>query len=401
MKKILYVEDDLFGNISTIKLLFKDFLTEDLIEKLDYLDSQSNDFTPENKEIKSILDDCSLLEVEFSFLSALNKIQNTPENYFLFIVDRNLSEKVDNEIYKKELDEIKSKNIGYKIDYENKDGDFLFLILFLNTNINLFDSFYFLTANDRSEFIFNQTITDISLSKNNFNLELFKTKNKIPKNNDNKNKLAKYISDYSKNYEYIIKNERYIKIFKNNNINNTIFLEILKEHQEIDLNNFNKQQNKQYFNDLLLIDENGILEDINNINKTKIGYNLLLTRKLFESILKSLASHSKINNYQPNWWQNNPPYFDNNNNFTVKNFMRFLAELNKTAGKHDIFNYNNKLDVTSIIAFNLYSIWEITSAFGAHNNTIKGYEPTLDTINSLIYQLKDIIIWFGEVMKKI
>jgi hypothetical protein len=49
-----------------------------------------------------------------------------------------------------------------------------------------------------------------------------------------------------------------------------------------------------------------------------------------------------------------------------------------------------------------FSIKGIASDFGSHNNARERaiYEPTGDTVNSLVYALKDVISWFGKICSK-
>jgi hypothetical protein len=47
-----------------------------------------------------------------------------------------------------------------------------------------------------------------------------------------------------------------------------------------------------------------------------------------------------------------------------------------------------------------FSIWQVCSAYGSHTNkkpdTDKIFQPTLNSINSIIYALKELILWLGE-----
>ncbi|QTA78910.1 Uncharacterized protein dnl_11570 [Desulfonema limicola] len=48
----------------------------------------------------------------------------------------------------------------------------------------------------------------------------------------------------------------------------------------------------------------------------------------------------------------------------------------------------------------LFSIRNIANKFGSHYTDKPVYSPTLNTINALVYALKDIILWFGQICEK-
>ncbi len=62
-------------------------------------------------------------------------------------------------------------------------------------------------------------------------------------------------------------------------------------------------------------------------------------------------------------------------------------------------NDNNHID-SNILRNFLFSIRNISNAFGSHReyhpNNGPLYDPTSDTVNALIYALKDVILWFGK-----
>jgi len=49
-----------------------------------------------------------------------------------------------------------------------------------------------------------------------------------------------------------------------------------------------------------------------------------------------------------------------------------------------------------------YDIQEICSDFGPHAKSVsKGFQPTSNTVNVLIYELKDIILWFDKSIEEL
>lgn len=213
---------------------------------------------------------------------------------------------------------------------------------------------------------------------------------------------------------------------------------------------FNKNKESDFL-DWLKEDEYSIILD-RYVNSSVANEFIDLTHKkglnsirpIFEALLEVLARKINIEELKPNWWyftrkkqkSNRNKYsnfnFIDRDKFIVKNFIRFLVDIKYRYDLSDIkdyieriqddenkekkegylnnlkeqnelgdyyFNHNESLNISSVIAHDLYSIWDITSAFGAHDSN--GYQPTLDTVNSLIYQLKEIILWFGQVMEEI
>jgi len=67
-------------------------------------------------------------------------------------------------------------------------------------------------------------------------------------------------------------------------------------------------------------------------------------------------------------------------------------------GKETIDWLSNNKHINSILRNFFFSINKICSEFGAHQNLKNSqYEPTLNTVNSLVYALKDVISWFSKV----
>ena len=57
--------------------------------------------------------------------------------------------------------------------------------------------------------------------------------------------------------------------------------------------------------------------------------------------------------------------------------------------------------INSIIRNHCFSIWKICSDFGRHDPVDRQiFEAGLDTVNALIFALKDVVAWFAKVSKK-
>lgn len=70
-------------------------------------------------------------------------------------------------------------------------------------------------------------------------------------------------------------------------------------------------------------------------------------------------------------------------------------------GKQTIDWLSNNGHINSILRNFFFSVKAIASDFGAHKSKEPyQYDPTLDTINALVYALKDIILWFDKVCQQ-
>ena len=115
--------------------------------------------------------------------------------------------------------------------------------------------------------------------------------------------------------------------------------------------------------------------------RTKISANLGTIRNLLENILTEIAIE-----------KNAPEVCFNEKNIkqiVMGNVIYWITKENP-----DSFKSN------SIIKNELFDIKQICSDFGSHSNSNnKGFQPTVNTVNALVYELKDIILWFGDILK--
>lgn len=142
--KILYVEDELAKNIPGIIRLFRKYLNEKQIKELEAFEHDQSGYGALSAEIKTCLEATQIIEVEYRFPEALNKILCTPEKYALFLVDRNLS---GSEYTQKEVQAI-DPNYHETLHkkYAEREGDYLLEKLAIFSPVDVMAKFYFLTA---------------------------------------------------------------------------------------------------------------------------------------------------------------------------------------------------------------------------------------------------------------
>jgi hypothetical protein len=81
----------------------------------------------------------------------------------------------------------------------------------------------------------------------------------------------------------------------------------------------------------------------------------------------------------------------------MRGVIAWICEYNREEKK-----FSFKFGSNSIIKNFLYDIQEIASDYGDHKNykSNRRTPATSDTVNSLIYALKDIIVWFDGILEK-
>jgi len=175
--KILYIEDELNSNIPRILSLFENLLGRKIRRDLEAM--ENDDYPPTPQEIKILVERSQLIDVEFTFSGALEKIVNHHGQYKMFIVDRNLSkEHID------ELEEIQKQDPSFTEEnyniYFDREGDYLLQHLILKTKVDCLAYFYFLTAYPISD-----VLRDAPRIKDLIDFERFSSENFIEKGNEN------------------------------------------------------------------------------------------------------------------------------------------------------------------------------------------------------------------------
>jgi len=332
--KILYVEDELSKNIPRVIRLFSKYLSKKEIKNLKALEADETGYGAEPEEIKEIVEKTGLIEIEYRFPDALRKIIHNGEKYALFIIDRNLSE------IEYEHDELREIDATYSEDQYNKfferEGDYLLHKLVYK--VNVLTKFYFLTAYPAPDEIrgADELITLVNFGQ--FHAENF---------------IEKGDNDQLERLKSIIENIKILNLKKEN----IQYLNILRKK-------INEETAEKFLN---ILDEKD--------KRMKIGDNLKDIRIMYENILRTCS-------------QKIP---DMNSNCTD-------GHGNVIMGQPTIDWLSNNKHINSILRNFFFSINKICSEFGAHQNLENSqYEPTLNTVNSLVYALKDVILWFGKV----
>lgn len=341
--KILYVEDQLSENIPKIIGLFSDLMEKEDIAKLNELEHDKSGYGAESQEIKEIVELSGVIDVEYKFSSALDKVINNFQKYSLFVIDRNLSSEDYNTKLIKEIDPDFDDKLFNK--YNEREGDYL-LHKLIPKGIDLGSQFYFLTAYTSSELQNAEEIFGLIERKT------FKKNNIIEKGN-------------SESTRELINKINNIDIV-NLQLENKEFIEILRS----------KIAGKAAYNFIMLL-KNKELNDASIISA-----NLGTIRNLLENILTKITIE-----------KNAPEVCFNKKNkeqIVMGNVIYWITKENP-----DSFKSN------SLIKNELHDIKQICSDFGPHKKSQpEGFQPTTNTVNALIYELKDTIIWFDSILGK-
>lgn len=345
--KILYVEDEIIKNIDRIIRLFSKYLGRKIVKRLKSL--RDDEYPPTEEDIKKIVESSNFIELEYRFPNALSKIINQPEKYALFIIDRNLS---DIEGY--EFDEIAEVDPNYNQEFYDhflcREGDYLLQKLVYD--IDVMAKFYFLTANSNDELRISNEV------KTHINNEKFSKENFIEKGD-----ITPLIQVIEKvdilNLQ--LENKSYLKILET---------EISEKASDRFIHLLSKKDSNK---------PNDIFENFGSV------------RNIFENILTVLAK--RVNADKICWNIKNP------DQLIIRNFISWVNHYDEEKRRP-----NYRLNSNSIIKNFLYDIQEIASDFGPHDDLENkkkqskpsGYQPTTNTVNALVYELKDIILWFGK-----
>jgi len=337
--KILFVEDELSKNIPRITRLFSKYLSKKKIRKLEELEADESGYGAEPEEVKAIVEESGLIELEYRFPDALRKIIHHHSNYVLFIIDRNLVECGYEFSEIAGIDPTYSKSQYHK--FFDREGDYL-LHKLLYSGVDVMSKFYFLTAYSAQN-----EIRGCEEIKTLIDFGKFNTENFIEKGGGKDfDRLCSVINNIS---------------ILNLQHENMPYLNILRKNiGERAADNF-----------LKIIEEKD--------DERRIGDNLKEMRNLYEQILKQASE--RIPNMKK----------------SCENDRGNIVMGKITA---DWLSGNEHINI--IIRNFFFSIKGIASDFGSHNNVQERsiYEPTADTVNSLVYALKDVISWFGKICSK-
>ncbi|MBP8017088.1 hypothetical protein KAZ01_03710 [Candidatus Gracilibacteria bacterium] len=339
--KILYVEDDLIKHISSIRNLFRKYLTQDIIEKLKDINSGK---TRANKDkVKEIIESCNMIDVCFTFPDALDKIINNYEDYALFVVDRNLSESSYNydDLIKID-DKFRNKEELEKIN--KREGDYLFrkIAIGLGKIDEINDKFYFFSAYEKDSIV-KEFIDEGKYTESNF----------IEKGKKEQEDRLNNIIEKIPVMNLIIEYKKYINIIRER---------ISKVYEDYYISVLSKMSSDK-------------LEDI----KSNLDFIRDILVKLLENIMDLPSIQSFNNEYK---------FEKNNNNLNVDALRRCLeTEIYKT----DTFFITKFID----------TIYRITSSYGSHGKRKISEIKFIDsnTVKSLVFALNNIIIWSDDFIK--
>jgi len=336
--KILYVEDELAKNIPRITRLFSKYLGKKRAKELEALGTSESGFRPDLEKVKHLVEETGIIEVERRFSDALRKIVNHADKYALFIIDRNLSDCDYSYEEVNKIDPAYNETL-YEAFFE-REGDY-FLQKLMYSGVDVMTKFYFLTAYPAQDELRNGKEIEMHI-----NFGKFKVDNFIEKGNEGDFERLQQVMENTKILNLQSENWHYLNILQNNIDDETAgkFLKVLDEKDDA----------------------------------KKIGDTLIAMRIIYEEILRICAT--KIPGMKANC--------------TNKYGQVIMGR--KTVD----WLLNEKLINSIIYQFSL-SLKAIASDFGGHKSeTAAIYKPTIDTVNTLVYALKDIISWFGEICKK-
>ncbi len=335
MKKILYIEDEIVKNIELIINIFEKFIGKELIKQIKLLKDDESGYGISAKEIKEIINKSEIVEIVDNFKDALDIFECKSDDYSVFIVDRNLSEQAYN---LKDLTAI-DKNFNEQMlsKYKSCEGDYLLEKIF-NKTTNILTKFYFLSANSPSELKFKTSNIENHIEQKRFSYDNFIEKTETKK-------VVKIMND-NKLLTIQLENKDFLLILKNQ-INYSV------ESKFLDL----------FF-------------------EKDIEKSLALVRIIFETMLQTIQNKHTIVSVVKNTFMSDFIY----------------AIENKNQNPPYIPQYNI-LNSSELIVSLLRNIKSITSAYGSHSTISKvGYMPSENTKISLIFALKEIILWFDKII---
>jgi len=367
MSKILYIEDQLVRNITSIRKIFNPIFKDNrTLKLLDDIDNSTY------KKAEMIIEACSYtscLDICHTYVNALAKIINNYKDYDLVIIDRNLSENS----YHEDIDDIKLylRQCGFddpeeKItSYKTREGDLLLLIL-LKLDKRFKDKIYYLTANL-------DEIRGSQMLKTLIDVDDFHENHIIEKNPEKEVFLSNLISDLP---SFTIQND-------------------FKTQCDIIRKKLGEDWVKKFIRMIRHYREDNKEECI-------LFLRMLLANKLLTSIAK------KMNEPEAPYWKR-----ENLNQLVTKGFIKNCFSIDKATGQKTYwglpkFNELYNIGYTSVIRNACLSIAEICSdcIHGDFDNferdvTIRQEEVdalTQYTMRSLLNQICDVILWYNEAI---
>jgi len=297
---------------------------------------EADEYGATPQEIKEIMSATNVIDIEDCFPEALLRIVQSSEQYDCFIVDRNL---VENPYELQEVSKIdQSYDPQVHEKYRTREGDYLLNWLIINAKNprDILGKFNFLTAYNEKD-MRGKDIIEMYLDFGAFTKEQFFDKSDSAARARLKNRIDN-IKTVNIRYE------------------NRVYLDILGK-------NLSEEDAEMFLRVLLEKDE-----------EIRIRKNLSEIRIIYEHILEKVVSAL--------------PQGKEGKDRSMKTL---------------IFELERKGQINSMLRNYLITIWEVCSHYGAHkdkNHWIdRIFQPTLNSVNALVFSLKEVLLWFGDQCK--
>jgi len=359
MPKILYIEDELTKNIATIKKFFAPVLYDKRI--LTALCDLENTDRVYAEDIINACASSSILDIAHTFPLALERVLNNHRDYDLILIDRNMS-LVD---YSDDLERILSMLAGVKLTsfdedsilkYHEREGDFLLQVL-LRLDPEYKNKTYFLTGN------IGDSLRGSTELQKLIEFDDYTKAHIIEKGSPQESVISDIIQD--------------LKSFRIQNQYRTQCGIIRKRLDEDDVRQF--------------------IEMIDYFNKDKRGEFIYYLRKLLDNLLHSVAF--QMCEPEAAYW--NPK---NKKQLVAKSFIKGFKSGERYIGL-PAYDEKHKIGYNSTIRNACLSIFEICSDCGVHElskaidiESLNTANLSKHTMNSLLNQMNDVIIWYDKAM---
>ncbi len=351
--KILYVEDDLSSLVESIIDMFNPLLSKKLIKELKVANEDEDNYGVSNKDIKNILEKSGMIDVRYTFKSAVETIDKYADDYELFIIDRNLYEK-DKYDVAEILDFCNKKGVEYDPkSYQCSEGDFLLSIVKAKKH-KWREQFYFLTANASNKLECKDVL------QNEYDVKIFKANNILDKSEELHIERLKNILNDFKRGNFRIKMKEVFEVFEENLLPKDIEKEFIQTVQQMD-----------------------------NFNPVNIKDNLARIRRIQEGIYVALSKSTP--DIIPTYLLN-----DKGNQKVRKIIKHLSGNWSFEQQRHTTKQWQD-----TIIAKHADSVYSIASDNGSHTPYENpDFMPTKYTVQSAVYALCDILIWFKQTVTK-
>lgn len=293
---------------------------------------ENDEYGAKPQEIKNIIESTNIIDMEDRFPDAMRRIVHSSEQYDCYIVDRNL---VENQYEFSEVAAIdQNYNETLHKKYQTREGDYLLNWLIINSKEpkSTLMKFHFLTAYNEND-VRGKDIIEMYLDFGAFTGEQF-----FDKSNQSALDKLKYKIDHIVGLNIRYENRRYLDILREN---------LGEEDAELFLK--------------VLLEKDDKTQIIENLTKIRIIYEHILEK--FETIYPQYKDHKGMD------------------------IKKLFSELEK------------KGQINKMLRNYCYTIWQVCSDYGAHKDKRpldKIFQPTLNTVNSIIFALKEIFLWFGN-----